>query len=173
MSIIVYPDHHRDDQTLNDLLASLRLTDSPQRVPQPLPLVPPRAAPIPDSESDIVSSSRPSGSGISNATRVPSSAHASFGSPVNPPRPLDSPPPSPNFDPTDIAFWDQDPDVNPLGPSERTYNVSVGSETGVIHTWYVSNLNIYLLLIVLPDQAARFTCVTGLSWRKSHKNQDR
>lgn len=142
MSNIIYPDCHCDDQTLNNLLASLRLDAPSRQIPPRAPLVPTRPRLVP-TDYPSPSPSRPpitSGSAISNEHHTtPPSAHTSFGSPVDPPRPLDSPPPYPNFDPADIACWERDPDINPFGPLERTYNMSVGSETGIIHTWYVSH----------------------------------
>ncbi|KZP29559.1 hypothetical protein FIBSPDRAFT_946819 [Athelia psychrophila] len=138
MSNIIYPDCHCDDQTLNNLLASLRLDAPSRQIPPRAPLVPTRPRLVP-TDYPSPSPSRPpitSGSAISNEHHTtPPSAHTSFGSPVDPPRPLDSPPPYPNFDPADIACWERDPDINPFGPLERTYNMSVGSETGIIHTW--------------------------------------
>lgn len=145
MPSMIYPNHHRDDEVLNDFLANLRLNDSPPRLPQPLPFVPPRSVTITAPSLHKASAPIPSGSGIANRPRAAShSAHAPFGWPVDPPRPIDSPPPSPDFDQADIEFWDDDPDISPFGPSERTYNVTVGSETGIISTWYVSHYHTYL-----------------------------
>lgn len=171
MSNIIYLDHLRDDQILNDLLASLQLNNnSPREVAQRNPLTPPTLAPI----TARLSPSRPpipSGSRVSKQSEA-SHSHPPFGHPVDPPRPLESPPPSPDFDPTDIALWENDPDINPLGPSERTYNVSVGRETGIIQTWYVSHTTIRLASLIFT-QVACSTCFPGLSWRKGNKNQDR